>query len=134
MRKSYGKHYSLAIQGKIGVDPDPPHHTALFGALSTRNRVCGFPNNETIIWLELSPFLQMEEHESIESLCDYAVYRELVDKIEATNYQKLVSAINRGLLKVIKNEPNRLKGLLMFKVKIPWMDLLIEETISKVDS
>ena len=132
MRMSYEKHLKLARKGKIGVPSDPPHYTALFGALATRNQVCGVSIDEVTVWLELSPFLYMEERESISTLSLYAVYREIPEEISEENRTRLTTDINQAVLKGLNKEPERIKTILAHNLPFTWIQLLSEETVDAI--
>jgi len=72
MRMSYRKHLNSARQKA----EQNAHHIGLFGALGSRYRITGMYFNEAEVWGELTPFLFMDEADSIEALAEYAVYKE----------------------------------------------------------
>jgi len=132
MRISYEKHLMLARMGKIGVSSDPPHYTALFGALGTRNQVCGLSINEIELWFELSPFLYMKERESISLLALYAAYREIPEDFGEEMKSQLADEINRAVLKVIIKEPARIESIVHFKYPFAWIEFLSEKTLDTI--
>jgi hypothetical protein len=75
-RLSYDKHLRLALKG-AGVKGDPPHHTALYGALASWYKVRGVDVPEVSIWGELAPFLLITpEGTAREALAEYSLYLE----------------------------------------------------------
>ena len=79
MRMSFDKHYRLAIEGNIGQGDVQTLHAALFGALASRFRVSGVPNNDLmqmLVWVDLGPFLWLDSSLAREALAEYVVYKE----------------------------------------------------------
>ncbi len=75
MRISYKKHVDLAHQRGMSN----AHQVGLYGALATRYRVRwqeAAKPTEPEIWIELIPFLVMDEEDSIEVLAEYILYKE----------------------------------------------------------
>jgi hypothetical protein len=81
MRMSYDKHLKLAQNGKIPLNGETPHRTALYGALGSRFRVSGVPVDnviaEALIWADLMPFLYLDSDIGREALAEYVVYKEM---------------------------------------------------------
>lgn len=76
MCESYQKHVQLARAGKITFFDQSPHSLGLYGALGSRYRALGRPINEAIMWSELTPFLLMDQSDSVEALAEYALFQE----------------------------------------------------------
>lgn len=133
MHLSYEKHLKKALSGKIGVETDPPHSTAMFGALGTRNKVSGYPVNEPYIWIELSPFLELEAQLGVEALADYAVWRELPNELTEPQLENLANTINGGLLQMLKKKHPALQIAIRPDFAIPWASLISKQTRTSVN-
>ena len=113
------------------------HETGLFGALGTRNRATT-PDSQIWVWVELTPFLYMEEQESLEALVEYAVYREipLVDAEEKVKLRFLKNALNRAVKKIISETDESMTSLGMSHWKrYVWVSLLdddLQERIARI--
>lgn len=79
MRMSYDKHYRLALEGRIGQGDIDPLHAALLGAMLSRFRLSGVPNNQLVqvlVWADLGPFLWLDQATAREAVAEYVVYKE----------------------------------------------------------
>jgi hypothetical protein len=132
MRDSYQKHLKKARLGQIGVGTDPPHATAMFGALGTRNKVLGLPFGEPYLWTELFPFLELDDQEGLEALADYAVWRELPSDLTERQLQNLASTINAGLTRMLKKNNPAVKLAVRPDFAIQWSKLISEQTKSSI--
>ncbi|MDD4051243.1 MAG: hypothetical protein PHR28_05010 [candidate division Zixibacteria bacterium] len=96
MRKSYLKHYRLAIEMDTAtiLDGTSPHQAALYGALGSRMKARRQAVVEIITWMELLPFMLLEETEGIETLSEYVVYQEMPKK---ANQQLLRRRLNLAI-------------------------------------
>ncbi len=128
MKKSYKKHVDLCIEGKLpNVGSDTPHNCGLYGALYSRNVVCGLRYDEPTILSELSPFFFMPEMDAIEALADYAVYRELPYQIEAYNLEELKLSLNNAIDNTLGNEKNRNGIVYAFLQNFHWNNLIFDK-------
>ncbi len=96
MRDSYKKHVKIAQQRKLSN----VHQIGLYGALASRYRVKWqqpVKPTEPEIWVELIPFLSMNEQESIEALAEYVLYKEW--PVES-KISWLEEKINKALLNI----------------------------------
>ena len=132
MRHSYEKHAKLARMGKIGAPSDPPHLTGLFGALETRNNVCGIVASEATNWLELSPFIYMDEEQAVSLLSVYAAYRELPWEITEDAKTYLILHLNIAVLKAFEKEPWSIRAILDQRLNFLWIHLLSDATLKAI--
>jgi len=96
MKKSYFKHYKMAMPDSVRLQKaeTSPHQAGLYGALGSRIQVRGQKIIESVLWMELFPFMLMDENVAIEALAEYAVYQELPQKADI---ELLGSQINSAL-------------------------------------
>ena len=127
MKNSYKKHLNLALKRKIplayGVTP---HIAGLYGALSTRYIAAKIPQLEPFLWIELTPFLLMDEKESINALAEYvSCSRNPEDKQE----EWLKRVINNALRKIQSaNEDRRAMAVMaLIYPTIYWRILLNQD-------
>jgi hypothetical protein len=132
MRLSYEKHMKKAVKGTIGVGTDSFHSTAMFGALGSRNKVSGYPFNEPYIWIELAPFLELEDHYALEVLVEYAVWREMPKEVNTSDIEGLTTAVNRGVAKMIDKRHPALQIVARPDFAIPWATLISAEVRSSI--
>ena len=128
MRRSYEKHHRLALKDRLGPADQPAHRTALYGALGTRNQLSGFSANEFDIWLELVPFLEIEQEEGIAALCEYAAWREMVGAVHSVDVQYLQGRINKGILGQAQKRSPLLAAAIQQEPGPPWLALLTPDT------
>lgn len=126
MKISYRKHVNLCIKGVLlNDDSTTTHEYGLFGALYSRNIVCGLRYDEPSIWSELMPFLDMgTEMNAIEALSNYVVYRELPLEIEAFNLDDLTGKINSSINNILKTENKRRALAYSFLQNFSWNNLI----------
>ena len=96
MRASYKKHVHLAHQRGMSN----AHQAGLYGALATRYRVRWQESSkptETEIWIELIPFLIMDEEDSVEVLVEYVLYKEWPEEAKIS---WLKDRINKALSRI----------------------------------
>ena len=71
VRESYERHVDKAR--KSGMDY--PHAVGLYGALVKHYMAAKLPVVETVIWVELEPFLAMKESVAIEAIVEYVIFQ-----------------------------------------------------------
>jgi hypothetical protein len=140
MRIAYDRHYRLAQRRPNAMGEISAHEYALFGAIGSRLRLSGFcitqPQDwrrlvgpqtcdlqaELRIWLEVIPFLYLDESTAREALAEYVVYKELPLDVRRTWLKEVV---NRGYRLTMNEEDADLESLLAIcrAAKVEWMEL-----------
>lgn len=91
MRMAYRKHCKHATQYR-SPEGTNPHQAGLFGAMASRMAVNNLPVTEQSVWLEVLPFMLIEDEEnSAEALAEYAVY---VERTVDTKIEGLKETLN----------------------------------------
>jgi len=129
-RFSYDQHLRGALKGK-GAGTDPPHHTALYGALGSWYKVRGISTHEVVLWGELAPFLSLPETETREAIAEYTVYMETPGE---ANTVWLANIINRALSPSAVNEPTRSLAVVGVMYRAAWCDLLRPDIKASLDA
>jgi hypothetical protein len=129
MRMSYKKHQKRAARGMIPDDGTTPHQFGLFGALYTRYMTAGISKDAAEIWVELSPFLLMEEPDGLEALCEYVVYQERPSEAK-TSWLKY--AVSESLRKpaISEESPRHLASRAML-CKVCWFFELVDDDVRR---
>ncbi|WP_319478436.1 hypothetical protein [Marispirochaeta aestuarii] len=121
---SYEKHLKKAIRGEIETK-NSPHETAMFGSLGTRNKVVGLPTNEAYIWIELSPFLELNDYSiALKMLSLYAAWREIPDKIKTEEKEILQQSIKKGIEKLVEKKSPYVDIFSLPNFAISWSSLI----------
>ena len=98
--KSYQKHLRLAKQQ--GTPPGTSvHEVGMYGALATRYMAGGERADEMIIWVELTPFLQLEPNKGLEALAEYVVLKE---SPKDADKELVTKALETGLPRVSQED------------------------------
>lgn len=93
VKKAYRKHRE-AYRTKSPAEEFSEHHAALHGALVLRYAAAYRAVPEALVWLELIPFLPLEEEEAVEAVAEYVVYQE---RGRDADLDGLRSSVRRGL-------------------------------------
>jgi hypothetical protein len=118
----------------VGTDlSNEAHDVGLLNAMYTRRLLDDKNFDLGLVWLEISPFLLMEDrNESFSSLCEYVVARELPKE---ANIAKLSAAINGIFLNIEKKDEKYRKLLVTgYRAKCPWISLFNEASLRYLNS
>jgi hypothetical protein len=84
---------------------------AMYNALGTRYLVNGININEPQLWMELRPFISIDnQKDALDLLCEYVIYKELPSKCDCDKLKRLLNnAIEEmdkemGLLEFVWND------------------------------
>lgn len=127
MRESYEKHYKLAqVHEFPGLTP---HEAGLLGALGTRYKAWGKKVSEQLLWIELTPFLMMEERQAVEALAEYVVFKEYPKRARTL---WLLRCLNSAIMSC---EDTDLVASIILGLahEVPWVALLEKQTLDKID-
>ncbi len=120
MRSSYKQHVKLAQKSNLSN----AHEFGLYGALASRYKTRWqepIKPTESEIWIELIPFLSMNEQESVEVLAEYVLYQEwpMESKISW-----LKEKINEALLNISEFTDEQKAFILL---RVAWYSLISPE-------
>ena len=90
MRDSYTKHFNAAMLA-ANEGNNSPHYSGLYGALGTRYLARKRNVSEVDLFLELTPFLVMNEADAVEALAEYALYQESPKDADVLRLEALIN-------------------------------------------
>jgi len=131
MRQSYKQHFQKQLHSPS--TDNSAHSAGLFGALATRNLVSGRDFSEPDVWMELTPFLYMEQMESVRALQEYAVYREAAGQMRLDDIAFLRSQLNQAVNRIIEEAGIDRLSFALLKT-YPWVTLFDERTRSRIQT
>lgn len=98
MTTAYQRHRRAA---PADLGDTSPHKVGLYQALATRYAAAGNPIPEILIWLELTPFMALDETTALDALAEYVVLKEIPNRARLAF---LTGAIRKGVEAAAKNE------------------------------
>lgn len=123
-RRTYNAYFDKAKRGEFHTN-DSPHYMGLYGALGNWKNANRQSVNEMQMWVELAPFLVMNEEDSVEALAEYIVFMDRHKYDEYPRIDMLTSKLNNAL----KYSTGEIRELAIVGVsnRFDWCNLIDED-------